>query len=812
MNVVFKKATLLIFVFVALTCKAQQRKVVLLDTWKFSRTDDAKAIESGFNDKSWSTVTVPHDWAVAGPFDEKHDQQIVMVKEDGETRASKRTGRTGSLPHVGIGWYRNTIFIPATDKGKRVFIEFDGAMSFAEVFLNGTKIGEWPYGYSSFMFELTNNILFGGNNTISVRLNNPEESSRWYPGAGLYRNVRLVTTNIARIAHWGTFVTTPKITDDKALVNVKTTLDYKGINAGDIKVITSIVDKDNKVIVSDTANGTTGTYDQNLSVNKPELWSTETPVLYKSVSNLWVAGKLADTYETKFGIRTIDFTADSGFLLNGKRLKIQGVCNHHDLGPLGAAVNYRALKRQLELLKEMGSNAVRTSHNPPDPQLLDLCDELGFLVMDEAFDEWKIPKLKNGYHKLFDKWAEKDLVALIRRDRNHPSVILWSIGNEIPEQRNPNGAKVAQFLTDIAHREDPTRYVTIGSNNIEEAIRNGFAKVIDVFGLNYHWPLYEKLHKLYPDLRIIGSETESTVSSRGVYKFPAIPRSMHKYNDLQVSSYVLDAVRWGNTPDEEFIVQDKNAFIAGCFVWTGFDYLGEPTPYMDDYPSHSSYFGLLDLGGIPKDIYYLFQSNWTSKKMIHLLPHWTWPGKEGDTIPVHCFTNYNKAELFVNGKSYGIQTKNPDKLYGSKRLIWDNVIYEPGEIKVVALDVNNKPALQATQKTAKEAHRLLLEADRKTIQADGKDLSFITVSVKDSKDILCPDASNNIIFSVNGPGKIIGVTNGDATNTQILTGTEMEAFSGKCIVVVQSLKTRGSIKLTAKSAGLKEATISIQTK
>lgn len=807
---ILRTSILLAIVCITFASKAQKRQIHLLDAWKFSHGDNNAAKDQGFDDKAWKTVMVPHDWAISGPFDEKHDQQIVMVKEDGETKASRRSGRTGSLPHVGVAWYRKSIFINSSDKDKRVFVEFDGAMSYAEVFLNGKKIGSWPYGYSSFMFELTESIVFGKENLLSVRLNNPEESSRWYPGAGLYRNVRLVITNKARIAHWGTFVSTPEISSDKARINIKTRLDSKYSGKEDIKLVTSIFDNKNKVVATGTVSGLTEAYNQNLTVNTPKLWDVTTPVLYKSISRLFIGNKLVDTYETKFGIRTIDFTADSGFLLNGRRLKIQGVCNHHDLGPLGAAINYRALQRQLELLKEMGCNAVRTSHNPPDPQLLDLCDEMGFLVMDEAFDEWRIPKLKNGYHKLFDEWAEKDLTALIHRDRNHPSVVLWSIGNEIPEQRNVNGAKVAKYLTDIVHREDPTRYVTIGSNNIEEAIKNGFAKVIDVFGLNYHWPMYEKLHKLYPDLRIIGSETESTVSSRGIYKFPAIPRSMYKYSDRQVSSYVLDAVRWGNTPDEEFIVQDTNPFIAGCFVWTGFDYLGEPTPYMDDYPSHSSYFGLLDLGGIPKDIYYLFQSNWAKKKMIHILPHWTWHRKEGDTIPVHCFTTYDKAELFVNGKSYGVQIKDPSKVYGSKRLIWENVVYEPGEVKVVAYDENNRPSLSAVQKTAEAAYQISLKADRRAIKADGKDLSFVTVSVTDANGVLCPNAENDIHFSIKGDGEILGVANGDPTNTQILTGTRMKVFSGKCIVVVRSSKNKGNVVLAAEAEDLKKAAIAIK--
>ena len=783
-----------------------QREIILLDkSWKFHKGEVDKASQPGFDDAAWQIVTVPHDWAISGPFDKNADAQTVMVTADGERKPALRTGRTGSLPWPGVGWYRKEFFIPAKAKTKKCFIEFDGAMSHAIVFLNGEKIGEWPYGYSSFSFELTDKIRFGEKNILAVRLENFEESSRWYPGAGIYRNVRLVLTQPVHIRHWGTFVSTPTITPTQAIIKVKTEIEVQDTGNKNIGIETSIRSLSGKELAHNKKTLLPGetTVTQSLDIYNPLLWNIETPWLYTVVSKLTVDGVLSDIYKTPFGIRAISFDNNNGFFLNNKKVRIQGVCLHHDLGPLGIAINYRALERQLEMLKEMGCNAIRTSHNPPAPELLELCDKMGFVVMDEAFDEWKIPKTKNGYNKIFDDWAEKDLRTMIRRDRNHPSIILWSIGNEVPEQSDSvNGAKRAKFLVDIAHDEDPTRPVTSGFNSLSNAIKNGLAAVVDVVGINYRPENYAKTHSTHPDWKLIGSETESAISSRGEYMFPVVERKSFKYKNKQSSSYDREAPNWGHAPDVEFAKQDSNQYVAGQFTWTGFDYLGEPTPYNNDWPSHSSYFGIIDLAGLPKDRFYLYQANWTNKKTLHILPHWTWPGREGEVTPVQAYTSYNSAELFVNGKSQGIQKKDRAKKYGYYRLCWDSVVYQPGEIRVVAFDDNGKKAAEKKIQTAAGIYRIQLMADKLKISADGKDLSFITVTFLDKKGSLCPAADNNIRFAVEGAAILKGVANGDPTNIQSLTGSEMKAFHGQCVVVIQALEKQGNIKLTAVSDGL----------
>jgi beta-galactosidase len=728
---------------------AQQRTIVLLDTgWKFIHADVQNGEADGYNDNAWESVTVPHDWVIKGPFDKNADAQMVMVTEDGERKPALKTGRTGSLPWTGVGWYRKKIFIPESARERKCFIEFDGAMSHAVVYLNGECIGTWPFGYASFSFELTHKIRFGKENIIAVRLENFEESSRWYPGAGLYRNVRMVFTNFVHVKQWGTYITTTDITAPQAVVHIRTEILNQQNKKQMVQLQTTILDPSGKLVASasiEIAGDKEANVNQQLNVPMPLLWDIKTPLLYEAVSTIIIDHQITDVYNTSFGIRTIKFDNNKGFILNGKQTKIKGVCNHHDLGPLGAAVNYRALQRQLEILKEMGCNAIRTSHNPPAPELLELCDKMGFLVMDEAFDEWKIPKCKNGYNTLFDEWAEKDLRALIRRDRNHPCVVLWSIGNEVPEQKDKDGAKTAKFLVDISHNEDPTRLTTSAFNSISNAVKNGLAAVVDVVGLNY-WPEnFAKIHQLYPQWKLIGSETESTISSRGEYMFPVKERKGYKYKDKQVSSYDVEFPSWGNAPDIEFAVQDENEFIAGQFVWTGFDYLGEPTPYNNDYPSHSYYFGIIDLAGIPKDRYFLYQSNWTDKKVLHLWPHWNWKGNEGEIVPVYCYTSYNTLELFLNGKSLGIRKKDTT-LYGHYRLTWDSVRYEPGLLKVVALDKKGKPVAEESIQTAGSPAGIKLVADRMDMQASGKDLCFITVSIVDKMEFYVP--GRIIIFNL----------------------------------------------------------------
>ncbi|MBL7726916.1 MAG: DUF4982 domain-containing protein [Dinghuibacter sp.] len=776
---------------------AQARSIHLLDTgWRFYNSDIPLSALAGLNDAAWQKVTVPHDWAVVQPFDMNIDKQKVQVIEDGETKSILRTGRTGALPCFGIGWYRKLLPVNRADEGKRIFIEFDGAMSRSKVYLNEQYIGEWPYGYSSFSFELTPFIRFGKENVISVRLENKPESSRWYPGAGIYRNVRLVKKSPVHIVQWGTFITTPVITEKMGEVNIKT-----NISAGDkavVKLVTELFDAaGNKVgaISSDNKKDGKLVFNQTVKVKRPQLWSVHTPVLYTAVSKLFAGNVPTDEYKTVFGFRTIRFDKNKGFFLNGQSLKLKGVCLHHDLGPIGAAVNYRATERQLVMMKEMGCNAIRTSHNPPSPELLEICDSLGLLVQVEAFDEWKNGKNTNGYGEFFDAWAEKDLANMIRRDRNHPSVIMWSIGNEIREQGMPAGKEIARFLTQVCRAHDTTRPVTAGFNNHNGAIKNGLADEVDLVGFNYKPEDYTAKHKKYPHFTIYGSETSSTVSSRGEYKFPVTETKKPWHNDYQVSSYDLECPPWATTPDTEFEQQDDLEFIAGEFVWTGFDYLGEPTPYNEGTPARSSYFGIVDLAGIPKDRYYLYQSKWSSQPMLHMLPHWTWPDRTGQNVPVYCYTNYPKAELFVNGKSMGVQQKNTNNKYSRYRIAWNNVVYEPGEIKVVAYDANDKPAASKVVRTAGEPYSIRLTADRNTVKADGKDLVFVTVEIIDKQGNLCPRAGNFLFFKAEGAGRLRALCNGNAIDQTPFVSSYMHVYNGKLVAIVEPGTEAGEITL-----------------
>jgi len=812
---------LLIFVLNnAIIASESPRKIKFLDeNWKFIQKDVKDASLPNFNDGDWKQVTVPHDWAINKPFDMTIDWQVVQVIADGEEKPELKTGRTGALPWTGIGWYRKSVFIPAQDKGKNITIEFDGAMSNAQIYLNGKFVGEWPYGYASFMFDITKFVEFGKENLLAVRLDNKEESSRWYPGAGIYRNVRLITTDPVHVAHWGTYITTPNIEEKQAAVNIKTTINNLSGNATKVALLTEIINSRGEKVAENRKEKLVAeqlVFEQNINVKNPLLWSIETPETYKAISKVFVNNQLTDTYESYFGIRTIRFDKEKGFFLNGKHVKIKGVCNHHDLGPIGAAVNYRATERQLEILKEMGCNAIRTSHNPPSPELLELCDKMGFLVMDEAFDEWKIGKNKNGYNTLFDQWWEKDLIAMIHRDRNHPSVIIWSIGNEVLElnHMDPKGREIAKMLTAVCHREDPTRPTISAFNNARGAINNGIAEEVDLFGINYPRigdMSYSKYHAEKPNYCLIGSETESTVSTRGIYKFPAKEIKWPWYNDYHVSSYDMEGPSWFSTPDHEFAMQEDCEAVAGEFVWTGFDYLGEPTPYNEGTPAKSSYFGIIDLAGLKKDRFYLYQSLWSDKPMLQLLPHWNWPDRLNDTVPVMCYTTYPKAELFVNGKSMGIRVKDKSKTFTRYRLIWDNVIYQPGEIKVVAMDNDNNPVATQVIKTAGEPYQIRLTPDRRVITADGKDLSFITVEVLDKDGNLCPGANILQFFEVKGAGKLKAVCNGDPTDQTSFASNYMRTFNGKLVVIVQTKKEAGEIEITSSGGKLKAGTVTVKS-
>lgn len=805
-----KKCTLLILLMAAMFYQLTASTTITLQkNWKFTKGDPTGAMNINFQDATWESVTVPHDWAIYGPFDKNIDKQVVAIVQNGENVATEKTGRTGALPYVGVGWYRTGFDLPDFKEGKKVKLLFDGAMSRATVYINGSKVGYWGYGYNSFHFDITPYIKPGQKVNLAVRLENLEESSRWYPGAGLYRNVHVIISEQTSIQTWGTYVTTPTVTSDYAKVQIKTSI----VNHVDgLRLFTEIKDPSGKVIDKTSSKQIFGDYyNQQFVVLKPELWSPETPAIYTAVSTLKKGKEIIDTYTTKFGIRYFSFTPKTGFQLNGVTRKFKGVCLHHDLGPLGAAVNVSAMRRQLNILKDMGCDAIRTSHNMPAVELLDLCDEMGFLVMDEAFDEWKQPKCKNGYNLFFDEWAEKDLINFIRRDRNHPSIVMWSIGNEVPEQSYKNGSKVAYFLREIVHREDPTRPVTAGLDRVDHAIQYQFASTLDIPGLNYRLPKYQQAYDLLPQGFILGSETASTISSRGIYKFPVKAGKDIKYPDHHCSSYDLEACSWSNLPDEDWMWQDDKDWVIGEFVWTGFDYLGEPTPYDEMWPSRSSYFGICDLAGLPKDRYYLYRSRWnTYSPTLHILPHWNWAGREGQVTPVFVYTNYKEAELFVNGKSQGRIKKGTSGLE-RYRLMWNDVKYEAGTLKVVAYDEKGSVAATKEIKTTGKPYRVVLKADRSEIMADGKDISFVTVSVVDKDGNECPDATNQLSFKVSGAGTYRAVCNGDQTSVELFHLPTMKLFSGKLVVLVQSKENAGDITLDVTGKGLESGRLNLKS-
>lgn len=798
----------------ALNLHAQRSEYLLEKGWKFTKGEVSNAEMPAFNDAKWETVDIPHDWAIFGPFDKNNDLQNVAVTQNFETQASLKTGRTGGLPYVGIGWYRTTFH---STPGKQTTLIFDGAMSEARVFVNGKEACFWPCGYNSFYCDVTSLVNEDGkNNTLAVRLENRPQSSRWYPGAGLYRNVHVVTTEKIHVPVWGTQITTPYVKDEYASVCLRTTI----LNAGktELTVVTDIMDADGQVVSTKTNKGVINhgqPFTQNFIVERPKLWSPETPVLYKAVSKIYSGDTLLDTYSTRFGIRTIEYIADKGFYLNGKRRKFQGVCNHHDLGPLGAAINVAALRHQLTLLKEMGCDAIRTSHNMPAPELVELCDEMGFMMMLEPFDEWDIAKCDNGYHRFFNEWAEKDMVNMLRQYRNNPCVVMWSIGNEVPTQWSPEGYKVAKFLQDICHREDPTRPVTCGMDQVKSVLANGFAAMLDIPGLNYRAHLYDEAYERLPQNIILGSETSSAVSSRGVYKFPVERKAGAMYDDHQSSSYDLEYCNWSNIPDIDFARAEDHEWTIGQFVWTGFDYLGEPSPYdTNAWPNHSSMFGIIDLASIPKDRYYLYRSVWNKEaETLHILPHWNWEGREGEKTPVFVYTNYPSAELFINGKSYGRQTKHKNGTVENRyRLMWHDAVYQPGEVRVVAYDEQGNPVAEKTVRTAGKPHHIELVTDRSSLQADGKDLAYVTLRIVDKDGNLCPNDGRLVSFKVKGAGKYRASANGDPTCLDLFHKPEMHAFGGMLTVIVQSGEKTGEIELQATAKGIKTGTIRIPVK
>lgn len=820
-----------------MSLNAQTRTERLLEKgWTFTKGDSAVYAAVDFNDKGWQKVTIPHDWAIYGPFSINNDKQNTAITQDGQKEAMEHAGRTGGLPFVGTGWYRLDLQIPEYTQGKKCVLLFDGAMSHAKVYINGKEAAYWPNGYNAFMVDATDYLNPGTDNVLAVRLQNENESSRWYPGAGLYRNVRLIVTDDVHVPVWGTQLTTPTVQDDHAMVQLKTRLEFpQGKKLSNYRIVTEIKDAAGKTVATDERPGSidgifTGadTFTQQLVVPNPKLWSPDTPVLYTAISKIYEGNTLKDEYKTPFGIRTLQIIPDKGFFLNGKPLKFQGVCNHHDLGPLGTATNEAALRRQIRILKDMGCNAIRTSHNMPSTELVQICDEMGMMLMLESFDEWQTAKVQNGYHKYFKDWVEKDLQNLIRHFRNNPSVVMWCIGNEVPDQWNGSvGAKLTRKLQDICHREDPTRPVTMGMDAPDAVVNNNIAAVLDVPGFNYRPHKYQENYSKLPQQIILGSETASTLSSRGVYKFPVERRQMMKYDDHQASSYDVEHCSWSNLPEDDFIQHEDNPYCIGEFVWTGFDYLGEPTPYYSDWPSHSSLFGIIDLAGIPKDRYYLYRSHWNKKaETLHILPHWTWNGREGQVTPVFVYTSYPSAELFINGKSQGKRTKDTSvniansgdekslkefKRQGRYRLMWMNTKYEPGTLKVVAYDKDGKAVAEEEVHTAGKPDHIVLKADRDTIKADGKDLSFVTVSVVDKDGNLCPNADNQISFKVKGSGVYRAGANGNPASLESFQKPQMKVFSGMMTAIVQSDEKAGTIRLEATAKGLKSASLIIHS-
>jgi beta-galactosidase len=787
---------------------------------------DVVCTQPGFDDKRWRPVTLPHDWGIEGPFD------------------PQAPGGTGKLPFSGIGWYRKHFAVPAGDRGRQFYLDVDGAMSYANVWLNGQYVGGWPCGYTSWRVDLTPYVKFGGGNVIAIRLDNPPDSSRWYPGGGIYRNVWLVKTAPVHVGHWGTYLTTPEVSSAAATVNLKVTVDNHSKEIANVSVSTQIflLDSDGHATGTSVADmapvrlqippGGSAVAAGTTTVANARLWGPppqQRPSRYVAVTTVSQGDKVVDTYETPFGIRTLKFDPNAGFFINGEHILLNGANHHHDLGALGAALNYRALQRQLEMLMDMGGNAIRTSHNPPAPELLELTDRMGFLVMDEAFDVWIRQKTPMDYHLVFPDWHEQDLRALVRRDRNHPSVIMWSFGNEVGEQyTGEEGAAVARRLHDIVKQEDPTRPTTTAMNWAKPDMP--LPEVADVISLNYQGegirdtpahsevkgirtpPQYAAFHERFPDKLIVSSETAAALSTRGEYLFPVFDGISAPVKDgmggdsrrQYVSAYELHAADFGSSADKVFAAQDKHPYVAGQFVWSGWDYLGEPTPY---YSSRSSYFGIIDLAGFRKDRFYLYQSHWRPDlPMAHILPHWTWPQRVGQITPVHVFTSGDEAELFLNGTSLGKKAKGRYEY----RLRWDDVTYEPGELKVVAYK-NGKEWATDVMRTAGPAARLLAKADRNTIAADGQDLSFITVTIVDKDDVLVPRAKSRVRFSIDGPGEIVATDNGDPTSFESFPSRERNAFNGLCLVIVRAKPEQtGTITLKAESDGLQEAAVALR--
>jgi len=807
-----KKANLLTILFAllafsSLTASGNSRRgttVSFNNDWRFHLGEVANGQSPELDDAQWRRLGLPHDWSIEGDFDEKNP-----------------AGLSGGALPGGIGWYRKSFNVPETAKGKLVFIDFDGVYRNSEVWINGQYLGKRPYGYISFQYELTPYLKFGrAKNVIAVKVDNSQQpNSRWYSGSGIYRNVWLTTVDKARIDHWGTYITTPAVTDQLATVAIKTKVRNDSDTDAPVSLVTIIYDPAGKEVARAAAKNVAGKglgkeVSQELKVDRPTLWSDGRPYLYTVVSQIEQGGKVTDRYETPLGIRQFVFDIDKGFILNGKPVKIRGVCNHHDLGALGSAINTRALERQLEMLKAMGVNGIRTSHNPPAPELLELADKLGFIVMDEAFDMWQKEKTKFDYHLDWDEWHKRDLEDMVLRDRNHPSIFIWSIGNEISEQwgGNPAAGIIGNELSGIVRSLDKTRPITSACNFVSDQNTLITAGDLDLVGTNYAHNQISQFPKMFPGRRLIGTETTSALATRGSYDMPSdlIRRWPAKWDeplkdgnaDYSCSAYDNCSAPWGSTHEETWKIVKKYDFFSGMFIWTGWDYIGEPTPY--PWPAISSYFGIIDLAGFPKDVYYMYQSEWTDKPVLHLLPHWNW--KPGDNVDVWAYFNSDEVELFLNGKSLGTRRKIGDELH----VVW-RVPYQPGTLKAVSRK-NGKVVLTEEVRTAQQPARLVLLPDRKIIKADGRDLSFVTVKVVDRNGALVPRADNLVNFKLTGEGFIAGVDNGSEISHESFKANHRKAFHGLCLAVIQSKEKASKIVLRATAVGLAPASVVIATR
>ena len=784
-------------------------------------------VKSDFDDSEWRHLNLPHDWAIEGSFNIDYN------------------GSTGKLPYWGIRWYRKTLELSQDDAGKQIYLDIDGAMSYASVWCNGQYVGGWPYGYASFRLDLTPYIRAGQKNVLAIRLDNPDDTSRWYPGSGIYRNVWLVKTSPVHVEQWGTFVRNQQVDSENAVMEMGVNIENHAGKDVQVKLQTSVYlqGKDGRPVGEEVTQSMTkdiaikkdswSSARFQFKVDKPKLWDIDTPNCYVAVSRVFMDGKEIDSYETPFGIRTIEFTHDQGFMLNGQKVAIKGVCMHHDLGALGAAFNEVAAERQLRIMKEMGANAIRTSHNPPAPELVALCDRMGLMMQLELADTWQKGKRKNDYNLLFDDWSEADMRSLVRHYRNHPSVIMWSIGNEMPDQTTDQGVIIARNLTAYCHDEDPTRPTSLGCNK-RDAVFRDIVNQVDIFGLNYFHKTYPVFKEQNPTRRYHASETSSATSSRGEYFFPVTTDVNDSRSGFQLSSYDMTTIGWGCAPEVQFKMNEEYPFMSGEFVWTGFDYLGEPTPYNKDLtnllnfsdpnelekarkeleelgkiktPSRSSYFGIVDLCGFPKDRYYNYKSYWRPDvPTVHILPHWNWQERIGEITPVHIYTSGDAVELFLNGKSLGRR----EKAHSYDRLTWDDVRYEPGSLKAIAYKNGQKWAEELVETTGKPA-ALQVTAEKTELKSDGTDLSFIRVAVVDSQGRVVPRSKNHLKFSVTGPAEIIATDNGDATSLLPFQLSERDAYNGLALVILRSqYMKQGKVLLTVESKGLPKQKIALK--